>query len=99
MGLRYEDLPQVEATVDAIRAMLRALDGIDASQTLIVSFTRYGASSLDILLYAFTKTTDWAAFKAVKQDVLLRVGHLVEAQGAGFAFPTQTVHLASPPAG
>jgi MscS family membrane protein len=99
VGLRYEDLPQVEAIVDAIRAMLRAHDGIDATQTLIVGFTRYSASSLDLLLYAFTKTTDWAAFQAVKQDVLLRVGHLVEAHGAAFAFPTQTVQLVSPPAG
>jgi MscS family membrane protein len=67
LGLRHEDLPQVEAIVDAIRAMLTAHEAIDATQTLIVSFNRYGASSLDVLLYTFTTTTDWVAFQAVKQ--------------------------------
>jgi MscS family membrane protein len=99
VGLRYEDLPQVEAIVDAIRAMLLAHEAIDATQTLIVSFTRYGPSSLDLLIYTFTRTTDWAAFQAVKQDILLRIGRIVEAHGAEFAFPTQTVHLAAPPPG
>ncbi len=97
VGLRYDDFHQVEAVVDAIRQMLMEHEGIDPTQTLIVSFARYGVSSLDLFVLAFTKTVDWVEFHAVRQDVLLRIGQIVEAQGAQFAFPTQTVHLAAPP--
>jgi MscS family membrane protein len=94
VGLRYSDFAQVEGVVADIKAMLMAHEAIDISQTLIVNFTGFGASSLDIMVYAFTKTTVWVEFHAVKQDVLLRIGHIVAARGAEIAFPTQTLHLA-----
>lgn len=95
VGLRYDDFAQVEAVVADIRAMLLAHEGIDTSQTLIVNFTAFGASSLDILIYGFTKTTVWTEFHTVKQDVLLRIGRIVAAHGAEMAFPTQTLHVAT----
>ena len=95
VGLRYGDFAQVEAVVADIRAMLLAHEGIDTSQTLIVNFNGFGASSLDIMVYGFTKTTVWTEYHHVKQDVLLRMGRIVAAHGAEIAFPTQTLHLAS----
>ncbi|MDO9568868.1 MAG: mechanosensitive ion channel family protein [Hydrogenophaga sp.] len=96
LGLRYRDFAQVEAVVADIKAMLLAHEGIDTSQTLIVNFTAFGTSSLDILVYGFTKTTVWVEFHAIKQDVLLRMGRIVAAHGAEIAFPTQTLHVATP---
>lgn len=96
VGLRYDDFAQVEGVVADIKAMLMAHEAIDISQTLIVNFTGFGASSLDIMVYAFTKTTVWVEFHAIKQDVLLRIGRIVAARGAEIAFPTQTLHLATP---
>jgi len=96
LGLRYNDFAQVEGVVADIKAMLLAHDGIDTTQTLIVNFNAFGASSLDIMVYAFTKTKVWVEFHAIKQDVLLRIGHIVAAHGAEVAFPTQTLHVASP---
>ncbi|MDP2165224.1 MAG: mechanosensitive ion channel family protein [Hydrogenophaga sp.] len=94
VGLRYGDFAQVEGVVADIKAMLMAHEGIDISQTLIVNFTGFGASSLDILVYGFTKTTVWVEFHAIKKDVLLRIGRIVAAHGAEIAFSTQTLHLA-----
>ncbi|WP_439114731.1 mechanosensitive ion channel family protein [Hydrogenophaga sp.] len=94
LGLRYDDFAQVEGVVADIKAMLLAHEGIDTTQTLIVNFNGFGASSLDIMIYGFTKTTVWVEFHAIKQDVLLRIGHIVAAHGAEIAFPTQTLHLA-----
>lgn len=90
VGLRYTDFAQVEAVVADIRAMLLAHEGIDTSQTLIVNFNGFGASSRDIMVYGFTKTTVWVEFHAIKQDVLLRIGRIVAAHGADIALPTQT---------
>ncbi|EQB3884152.1 mechanosensitive ion channel family protein, partial [Escherichia coli] len=43
------------------------------------------------MVYTFTKTTVWVTFHEIKQDVLLRIGRIVESHGAEIAFPTQTV--------
>jgi MscS family membrane protein len=94
IGLRYEDFAVVAPIVADIKAMLQAHEDIDSTQTLIVNFNQFGASSLDILIYTFTKTTVWVTFHAVKQDVLLKIGKIIEAHGAEIAFPTQTLHVA-----
>jgi MscS family membrane protein len=93
IGLRYDDFAQVSRIVTDIRAMLRAHPGIDATQTLIVNFNEFGASSLDIMVYTFTRTIVWVEYHEVKQDVLLRIGEIIARHGAGIAFPTRTVQL------
>ena len=70
---------------------LRAHEEINQDQTLIVNFTGYGKSSLDLFVYTFTKTTDWVKFHEIKQDVMLRIIRIVHEHQADFAFPTTTV--------
>lgn len=95
IGLRYDDFAVVAPIVADIKAMLQAHEDIDSTQTLIVNFNAYGASSLDIMIYTFTKTTVWVTFHAVKQDVLLKIGEIIARHGAEIAFPTQTLHVAA----
>ncbi len=97
LGIRYEDGPRMAAICHAVRGMLREHPGLDATQTQIVHFNRYGESHLEFMVYCFTKTTVWVEFHAVKEDVLLRIMQIVKDHGAEFAFPTQTLHLASVP--
>lgn len=93
IGVRYRDFDAVPAIVDDVRRMLRDHPAIDGTQTLIVNFTQFGPSSLDILVYAFTKTTTWVDYQALKQDLLLEIGRIVAAHGAEIAFPTRTLHV------
>jgi MscS family membrane protein len=93
IGLRYDDFAVVGPIVAEIKAMLRAHPAIDQAQTLIVNFNQFGASSLDILIYTFTKTIVWTEYHEVKQDILLKIGEIIERHGAEIAFPTQTLHL------
>ena len=93
IGLRYEDFGKVAAIVTDIEAMLRAHPGIDATQTLIVNFNQFGSSSLDVMIYTFTRTTVWVEYHKVKQDVLLRIGEIIVRHGAEIALPTQTLHV------
>ena len=102
IGVRYDDFAAVKPIADDIRAMLQAHEGIDTTQTLIVNFNLFGASSLDIMVYTFTKTIVWVEYHHIKQDVLLKIGEIIARHGAEIAFPTQTLHLrddaaASPP--
>jgi MscS family membrane protein len=99
IGLRYDDFALVKPVVDDIRAMLQAHPDIDSTQALIVNFNAYAGSSLDLMVYTFTKTTGWIAFQHVKQDVLLQIGQIIEKHGAEIAFPTQTLHVARDDAG
>jgi len=93
VGLRYDDFAVVAPIVAEIKAMLRAHPGIDTTQTLIVNFNQFGASSLDILIYTFTRTTVWVEYHEVKQDVLLKIGEIIARHGAEIAFPTHTLHV------
>jgi len=96
VGVRYDDFAQIEAIVNDIRTLLSEHPEIDATQTLIVNFNAFAASSLDIMIYTFTHTTNWVKYHAVKQDVLIAIGRVVERRGAEIAFPTQTLHLSQP---
>jgi small-conductance mechanosensitive channel len=119
LGLEYgSDMQQVKKTVDDIRAMLIAHEGIADASTDISSYTRQqlakisdtmdgqgikrtllvyldalGDSSIDILIYCFSKTTDWEGWLQVKQDVIFRCCGIVEANGLSIAFPSQTLYL------
>jgi len=93
MGVRYDDVAQLPAIVEAVKTMLSEHSEIDQNQTLIVNFNKYGASSLDFFIYCMTITTNWVKYHEVKQDVLFKIAEIVEQHGAEFAFPTQTLHV------
>ena len=97
IGIRYDDVAVMGRIVADIKAMLESHEAIDLSRTLMVNFVACGPSSLDFFIYAFTKTTDWATFHAIKQEVLLQVLSIISAQGAEVAFPTRTLLLDSEP--
>jgi MscS family membrane protein len=96
IGLRFDDFARIAPIVADIKAMLQQHPEIDSTQTLIVNFTQFGASALDIMVYTFTKTIVWVDYHAVKQDVLLKIGDIIERHGAQIAFPTHTVRVTEP---
>ncbi|MCY3597235.1 MAG: mechanosensitive ion channel family protein [Rhodospirillales bacterium] len=94
IGIRYDDVAGMGAIVGDVEAMLRSHADIDADKFLMVNFDAFAPSSLDFFVYCYTRTTDWAQFHQVKQDVLLRIADVIASHGAEIAFPTSTVHLA-----
>ncbi len=93
IAVRYDDMGVVARVVEDIKKMLAAHEDIDTTQTLIVNVVAFADSSVDILLYTFTKTTVWTEFHEIKQDVLPRIAQIVDDRGAEMAYPTQTVHV------
>ena len=98
IGIRYDDAAAMEQIVAEVKEMLVAHDDIDKGKTLMVNFVAFGASSLDFFIYCFTRTTDWATYHGVKQDVLVKILKIIERQGGEVAFPTRTVLLSPPEA-
>ncbi len=93
IGLRYDDASKIGDIVAAVKQMLREHKDIDRNLTLIVNVNAFAASSIDFFIYTFIKTTDWILFHEIKQDVMIKIINIVEAHGAEFAFPTQTLHV------
>jgi MscS family membrane protein len=94
IGVRYDDISRVPAILADIRSYLQSNEQIDRSRLLMVNFNQFGASSLDFFVYCFTRTTVWAEYHGVKEDVLLRISDIIERHGAEIAFPTRTLHVA-----
>lgn len=93
IGLRYDDMACVDAVVTDITSFLKQCPDIVGSDTVIVNLVAFSASSVDIMIYAFTRTTVWTEFHQVKQKVLLEVAAIVARHGAQIAFPTRTLHV------
>lgn len=98
IGIRYADADKMAAIVQGVTQMLQDHPDIETDQrVLLVNFDTYGPSSLDFFIYTFTKTTHWATFHAIKQEVLLKIYEIIRAHGADIAFPTTSLHIESTP--
>jgi len=95
--LTYDTPPEkMTEAVEAIRKVLRE-DSRIHQDFFLVNFTDLNAYSLDIFIYTFTLTINWAEHLQVRQEVLLKIMKAIGALGLEFAFPTQTIHV--PPSG
>ena len=59
----------------------------------------FGDSSIDLMVYCFTKTTNWGEWLEVKQDLIYQVKEIVQRNGTGFAFPSTSLYVESLPFG
>lgn len=94
IGIRYDDVAKMDAIVSDVKAMLVGHSDIDSTKTLMVNFNSFAPSSLDFFVYTFTKTTNWAEYHEIKQEILLRITGIILSHQAEIAFPTSTIHLA-----
>jgi len=100
IGLEYRTTAaQLYQVRDAIEAYLaESPDFVQPEETTtFVRIDQFSASSIDILLYCFTRTTDWLEWLAIKERLLLRIKEIVEDAGTGFAFPSQSLYLEAMP--
>lgn len=93
IGVRYDDIGAMSAILDDVRTLLKNDADIDQERTLMVNFVSFGASSLDFMVYTFTKTTVWAEYHAIKERILLEIAGIIARHGGEIAYPTQTLHL------
>lgn len=50
-------------------------------------------SSIDILVYCFSKAISYGEYLLAKEEILLEIMSIVESQGLSFAFPSQSVYI------
>ena len=93
LGLRYETTP------DQMRALRWRLDQLLAGDARVaedhrVRFVGFGASSLDVEVFAYLVAPDYAASLTIREELNLAVMEIVAECGTAFAFPSTTVYLA-----
>ncbi len=93
LGLEYGTTSATMRVVrDAIEARLRAHPKTWPDR-VVVRFTAFNASSLDLELFCWIDTTDIDEFRAIREELFLAIMEIVESNGASFAYPTTTVKL------
>ncbi len=93
LGLRYETTPdQLRLVLARLRELLIRHPKVSPDPAR-VRFVEYGASSLDVEIFAYVNTRDFSEFLAIQEDLNLRMKDIVEGCGAAFAFPSQTLYV------
>lgn len=93
---------QLRAITGEIRDYVAGHDGFvtdDDDVPFLVFVDSFNDSSIDIMLYCFTRTTAWAEWMAAKEELAYAVKDIVERNGAGFAFPSRSLYVEHWPLG
>jgi MscS family membrane protein len=98
IGLTYTtNSKQISKIIADIKDMLKAHEGISQKDSLMVNFDTFGDSSLNIFIYTFTKTANWAKYLTIREDINLQIMKIVEDNGSSFAFPSQSIYVEQMP--
>jgi MscS family membrane protein len=87
---------KLKKCIDEIYAMLRNHPEIH-QETIFVRFDSFGENGLELFMYFFTRTTNWAEFLRVKEDTNFRIMEILEKEGIRIALPSRTVYLEKSP--
>lgn len=100
IGLEYR------TTVDQLRDIRQSIEEYVlgnpdfAKPPSVPAFVRvdsFGDSSIDMMLYCFTRTTDWGEWLKIKEEMALHIKAVVEGAGTGFAFPSRSLYVETVP--
>lgn len=69
------------------------------SASIFVRIDSLGDSSIDIMVYCFTRTTKWGEWLEVKERLAYRIIEIVAGAGSSIAFPSTSVYVESLPEG
>ena len=100
IGLEYKTtVNQLKQIRDAITLLLKENKGFakNENSSFFVRIDSFSDSSIDMLVQAFTVTNDWSEFLKIKEELAVSIIEIVEANNAGFAFPSQSLYVESFP--
>ncbi len=93
LGLTYDTPPgKVQAFCEGVRQLILE-HPYTRKDYFHVYLNAFGSSSLDVLLYCFVETPDWATELREKHRLFGDILRLAERLQVSFAFPTRTLHM------
>ena len=98
LTVRYTDAKIVPKLVERLNEMLKTHSEIDQGTMLnYAALTKFGESSLDILLRAYTIKIQLSEFVTIQQSILLEALNIIRECGADLALPTSTIKIDNSP--
>ncbi|HDQ03992.1 MAG TPA: mechanosensitive ion channel family protein [Deltaproteobacteria bacterium] len=96
IGVEYRTtIEQLRQIRDGIESYLLENDEFvkPSEAATFVRIDRFSDSSIDIMLYCFTRSTVWGEWLEIKERLALKVKEIVEGAGSSFAFPSRTIYM------
>ena len=87
---------QLEAVLSQLGAMLRAHPRLESASAWI-RLPNLPSGSFDLEMQAYVLTRDYDDYTAVREEILLRLMHIVERCGSVLASSSPTIYLAPKP--
>ena len=95
LGVRHDTTPaQMRSILGAIRSLLLKHARVQ-HDSVRVRFLQFGASSLDVEVFAYISVLDPNDFLEIQEELLLRIMDAIQAAGTRMALPSQTTYLVS----
>jgi len=92
-GIANEHTSYLNSTRQAKLVSIEDFKGI--KRTTLVYMDEFAGSSINILIYCFSRTVDWAEWLEVKEDVMFKIAEILKQNNLEFAYPTMTIHQAA----
>lgn len=100
VGVPYSTtVDQLKSIRDGIESYIHECDDF-VSYKIASTFVRidlFGDSSINIMVYCFTRTTNWGEWLLVKERLAYNIMNVVLGAGSSFAFPSTSLYVESLP--
>ena len=93
LRLRYgTTAAALEAVLEGVRRLLAEHPQVER-QTARIRLVNFGTRAIELEMFAYILTPDYAAFLAAQEDLLLRIAGIVQSSGSDFAAPTEIMQM------
>ncbi|MCK0472921.1 mechanosensitive ion channel family protein [Halalkalibacter sp. APA_J-10(15)] len=93
LGVTYSTpREKLERCVKKIEQLLYDHEEVD-KELIIVRFSEFNDSSLDIYIYFFTKSIVWLEWFATKEDINFKIMNILKEEGVSVAFPSRSIYM------
>jgi len=93
LRLRYDTTPdQLRSIMTGIKEALEQNEQVD-EDPLRVRFTDFDDDALLIKVHSFVKTTDFAEFLGIAEEINIQIMEIVKSAGASFALPGRAIFM------
>ena len=96
IGIEYNStLDQIKELTDYLNNYIKNNEDFTVNENYktYVRVDKFNDSSIDLLVYCFTKTNDWEKYLEIKESLAMEIKKKIEELNLNFAFPSQSIYI------
>jgi MscS family membrane protein len=91
INLPFKDFEKIPGILTNIKEMLKQSVDVDQSKPIYVHITQLASTSVECMVYCFTKYTDWENFLNAQQHVMLGILTIIRQHESDYGLPLSQV--------